>query len=79
MGIGPIMNGRQQPVTPRKGKACCDTVNTEPLPKQPTCGVLALGTCAADGSGFIPHEQPIERQVADGPTGSYLWLGDFRL
>lgn len=65
--------------TPRDGKAWCDTVNTDPLPAQPTRSVLALGTCAADGSGFASYERPIERQVPAGPSGSYLWLGDYKL
>jgi hypothetical protein len=79
MGLGPIKNGAQQPITPRDGKAWCDTVNSTPLPEQPTRSVLALGTCNADGSGYKQYETPIERRVPAGPSGSYLWLGDLRL
>jgi hypothetical protein len=79
MGLGPIKNGAQQVITPRDGKAWCDTVNSAPMPAQPARSVLALGTCNADGSGFKPYDKPIERQVPDQRTGSYLWLGDFRL
>lgn len=71
--------GNCNPRQIRTGKAWCDVVNADPLPAQPTRSVLALGTCAADGSGFVPYEQPIERQVPAGPSGSYLWLGDLRL
>ncbi|GAC1605827.1 MAG: hypothetical protein NVS3B3_04460 [Aquirhabdus sp.] len=56
--------------TPRDGKAWCDVVNTQPMTKL-TRPVLAIGTCNADGSGYKPYPNAIERQV---PTGSYLWL-----
>lgn len=45
--------------TPRDGKAWCDVVNKEPLPKQPTRSVMAIGKCNADGSGFKPYPKPI--------------------
>ncbi|MEJ7805003.1 MAG: hypothetical protein WKG03_03655 [Telluria sp.] len=79
MGLGPIKNGVQQVTTPRDGKAWCDVVNSKPLPEQPPRCVLALGSCNADGSGFKSYEKPVERTVAAGPSGCYLWLGDFRV
>ena len=80
MGLGPVINGRQQPVTPRDGKAWADTVNAQPMPAGETRKALALGKCNADGSNFQPYEKPVEREApASRPTGSYLWLGDYRL
>ncbi len=71
---------KQQTVdTPRDGKAWCDIVNTEPLPATATRSVLAIGRCNADGSGCQAYDKPIERQAPDTRTGSYLWLGDYRL
>lgn len=65
--------GNFDPKSIRDGKAWCDVVNTEPLPKTPTRKVLALGTCDADGSNYKPYEKPVEREVP-APTGSYIWL-----
>ena len=79
MGLGPIKNGMQQVITPPDGTAWCDTVNNTPMPAQPTRTVLAIGTCKADGSELKLYDKPIERQVPDQRTGSYLWLGDYRL
>lgn len=62
MGYGPTKNGVQHVITPRDGKAWCDTVNTTPMPVRHR-SVLALGTCRADGSGFVPYDKPVERQV----------------
>lgn len=67
------------PKSIRDGKAWCDAVNTEPMPKQPTRSALALGKCNADGSGYVPYAKPIEREVPCQPTGTYMWLGDLRL
>lgn len=33
MGYGPVVNGKQLPITPRNGSNWCDTVN-EPIPQR---------------------------------------------
>ena len=65
--------------TPRDGKAWCDTVNSAPMPTQPTHSVIAVGTCNSDGSGYRPYDKPIERQVQDRRIDTYLRRGDSRL
>lgn len=65
--------------TPRDGKAWCDTVNSTPMPDQPTRTVMAIGRCNADGGDYQAYDKPVERKVPAGPSGSYLWLGDYRL
>jgi len=35
MSLGPIKNGKHMPITPRDGKAWCDVVKKERLPKPP--------------------------------------------
>lgn len=62
-----------KPISKYEG-SWADRINKEPLPKSPTRKVLALGTCDADGSSFKPYDAPVEREVPDTRTGSYLWL-----
>ncbi len=64
--------------TPRDGKAWCDVVNSEPMPAVPMNKTMAIGSCDADGSNFKPYAKPIMREVP-APSGSYLWLGDYRI
>lgn len=70
------------PKSIRNGKAWCDVVNTEPLPVTPRRTALAIGSCNADRSNFKPYDTPVEVEspfLSPNPTGSYIWLGDFRL
>lgn len=65
--------------TPRDGKSWCDTVNNTPMPQGATRTVVVIGKCDANGDNFKPYDKPIERKVPETRSGSYLWLGDYRL
>lgn len=65
MGYGPIVNGKQTPITPRENSWAVrvnDPVQQH-VRDHMTREVTVIGTCDLDGSNFKPYDPPRTRRV----------------